>query len=71
MSIELTEPQLAFLNAYRATGRVQAAAELLGISCDTHYHAFRDSETYRRGGTDDGVRATGYAGYASADGRAC
>ena len=48
MSTELTEPQMAFLNAYRATGRVQAAAELLGVSCDTHYHGLRDSETYRK-----------------------
>lgn len=45
---ELTDSQRAFLNAYRATGRMLAAAELLGISCETHFHALRESEVYRK-----------------------
>ena len=48
MSTELSNPQTAFLNAYRAAGTIQGAAELLGISRDTHCHALRDSETYRQ-----------------------
>ena len=48
MPTELSKPQSAFLNAYRASGTILKAAELLGISADTHYHALRDSETYRQ-----------------------
>ena len=48
MPNELSKPQSAFLNAYRATGTILRAAELLEMSADTHYHALRDSEAYRQ-----------------------